>query len=523
MIGIVRWLMMLVLRLIFAVVFYGTPVLGFWLASSLAAYLGEPGWIAWAAGLAMFPIIPGAWEFQAWAHQDSDKKPWFNPLERFSLRTFGIGLIFIIGMLCAYPQTAFVALSTRGDWMLDGVKDPRAKQIRPVLFAAAGALESLYRSTRTNPNKEHIDEQARKLSDEATKQRAQEVALQQEKAAQGGDLDQQGGTASDQNRQQSDQSENRTDQQTGDAASSKTSKEPTSVAELKWPWTGAALHPLVANMPASVETSINSVARYIAKHETDPILRVKALHDYVADRVSYDADAFFSNNYPPQDAQTVFQTHKSVCAGYANLLSALAKASGDKIIVVEGDARPDDGSQDLTGCGHAWNAARINNQWYLIDSCWDSGYVSREKGFTKHYKTEYFLPPPEVMIQDHFPDDKNWQMLAKPLSQGDFLRQPMLKPSFYAANLKLVTPQRACVETETEAMAIVKNPRKEWIMADLKKGGTPVGDARPVTNTETAQMIFPLPDNGKYSLNMYVSDQQYGEYDYIGAIDFIKR
>src|SRR6185503_16173663 len=100
-------------------------------------------------------------------------------------------------------------------------------------------------------------------------------------------------------------------------------------------------------LPASAETSIASVAQYIAQRETDPWMRVKALHDYVADRVSYDVEALRSKTYPPQDAQTVFRTRRSVCAGYANLLAALGAAAGEDIVVIGGDARND--GADLTG------------------------------------------------------------------------------------------------------------------------------------------------------------------------------
>src|SRR5262249_36512247 len=123
--------------------------------------------------------------------------------------------------------------------------------------------------------------------------------------------------------------------------------------ESKWPWKGATLHPAVSKMPASVETSIESVARYIAKHETDPTLRIKALHDYVADRVAYDSEALYSGNFPDQGAQSVFKTRKSVCAGYANLLSALAAAIGENIVVVTGYARDEATGDKLTGIGHA--------------------------------------------------------------------------------------------------------------------------------------------------------------------------
>ncbi|MEO0815430.1 MAG: hypothetical protein AAFY60_21405, partial [Myxococcota bacterium] len=45
---------------------------------------------------------------------------------------------------------------------------------------------------------------------------------------------------------------------------------------------------VVTSIPASAETDIESVAKYIAARESDPFMLVKALHDYVADRVAYD-------------------------------------------------------------------------------------------------------------------------------------------------------------------------------------------------------------------------------------------
>jgi len=44
-----------------------TPLFGFWLASSLAAYKNASQWLALLGGLALFPLLPVGWEaFAAW-------------------------------------------------------------------------------------------------------------------------------------------------------------------------------------------------------------------------------------------------------------------------------------------------------------------------------------------------------------------------------------------------------------------------------------------------------------------------
>jgi len=565
MFGFMSKFTLFLIRLLFSLIFFGTPLVGFWLASSLAAYLGGPTWMAWTAGVLLFPIIPGIWELHDWSHRRPECKAFLTPVDRLGLRTFAVGLTFLAVLLCVYPQTAFVSLSTRGDWMLDEVKDPRADRARRVLFAAAGGLEWLYRATKNNPYKKYIDTHARQSAEDAAQQHEQELAKQlvekeavqqdksdaahqddletahqhEQKSAQQGEQDlarllveqeavQQGKRdAAHQDDLETPHKGKRDAVHQDDLeAPHKDEQEAAQLTnpDMKWPWTRATLHPAVATMPASVETSIASVAHYLAKKERDPILRIKALHDYVADRIAYDSDALFSGKMPDQDAQSVFETRKSVCAGYANLLSALAAAINEKIVVVIGDARDPSTGDKLTGIGHAWNAARIRGRWYLIDACWDAGYVSREKGFTKLYKTDYLLPPPAVMIEDHFPEQPTWQLLSQPLSQGEFLRQPMLRPSFQAADLTLVAPRRVRTETDSKATAIVKNPKNRWLMADLEQNGKQIGYNSMVTNSETAQLECPLPDKGTYRLNMFVNKQdRFGHYDFVGSVDFVNR
>ncbi|MBS1952605.1 MAG: transglutaminase [Cyanobacteria bacterium SZAS-4] len=515
-----------VLRIVLSLLFYATPVLGFWLASSLAAYFGGPTWLEWAVGALLFPILPGFWEFYTWAWRDPNKKAFLTPLDRIGLRTFVIGLTFCIGVLCFYPQTAFVAISTRGDWMLNGKTDAQAETARHYLFAAANGLEWLYRYSKKNPYTDYIDENARKRTEVAEAQLASQQATQTE-ASKENDQDNSAVDAT--------ASSDPIDIDMGktEAISSDESSHTTAIPDMvplrafkKWPWKQTALHPVVVDMPKSAETSISAVAHYIAQREKDPTLRIKALHDWVADRVAYDSDAFYSGKIPAQDAQTTFNKRLSVCAGYANLLSALGDAIHERIVVVEGNARSstDSFEDKLTGCGHAWNAAKIQGQWYLLDACWDAGYVDREKGFTKKYKTDYLLPPPAVMVKNHLPDDQTWQLLATPLTQSEFLRQPMLSPAFQAANLTLVSPDRARNEMGAKAVAVIKNPGKVWLETTLEQNGASLNTTSASTNSDMAHLEQMLPNTGTYRMNIFMNKtNEYGLYQYVGSIDFVNR
>jgi len=261
---------------------------------------------------------------------------------------------------------------------------------------------------------------------------------------------------------------------------------------------------------------MDAVARYIADLERDPVQRLKALHDWVADRIRYDADAYYSRRLPPQDAATVFRTRTAVCAGYAKLLQALGRAAGVEITYVTGDARTR--TAGLSGEGHAWNAARVDGRWYLIDATWDSGSLDG-RAFAKEYRTDYFMTPPEVFGVDHFPDKAEWQLRERPLGRGEFLRQPALKPSFYAHGLELLAPTRSQTDVRREIEVRVRNPRGLFFLATYEPLGGGNGAKCEVSNGAEARIRCAFPAAGAYRVVLFGNRQRYGTFGMLGQLD----
>ena len=442
-----------------------TPILGVWLASSLVAYINGPTLLAVLSGILLFPLVPILWDLRGRKRRQAGILTWSD---RITLRTLVLNLVFIGVLLALRPQTSFLALSTRGDWFLDGRQGPQVELVRQGLFQLARGLEGLYLQFHDNPFDQYADT----------------TTVQPRPAP---SIKPQGGTGQAPN----------------------------------WPWEGTGLHPAVANMPSSVETSIASVAQYIAQQEKDPLLRVKALHDYVADRIAYDAPSYFAGEYPPQDAETVFQRRVAVCAGYANLLEALGQAIGEEIIYVTGDSRSS--TSDLEGQSHAWNAANVDGHWYLIDATWDSGSVDRASGFSKSYRTDYLFPPAEAMGITHFPEDSAWQLRAQPISRGEFLRQPILRPQFFADGMKLLSPVRSQTDTSGNATLQIQNPDQRWLLTSYAAKGTTQSEHCTEAATQGPQITCPLPSSGTYEVRIFSGDEQYGEFAYVGQVEFNKR
>jgi hypothetical protein len=517
-----------------------TPALGVWLASSLASYLNAPLWAALAAGLFLFPILPFGWE--SWSTRRKKRKAEGEPIkrvlttgDRLTLRTLLISLAFIGALLGSFPSASFTALSTRGDWMLSGRSDATSEQLRRGLFAAAHGVEWIYEAVRDNPYEQYAEADDDLPVPEPSAGGVVGRRPPTDDDAAGGLPDDDGTGGNKPTETKHPVIDGTVAPPSGDPPSTDTPPDeappdevppdgtPPDDDDLPPQKVAATLHPAVQNMPPAAEKNIQAVGNYLRAKERDPFLRLKAIHDYAADRIAYDSPALARGEYPPQDAETVFRTKKGVCAGYARLLVALGKVTGDRIVYLTGVSR--DMGGDVGGAGHAWNAAEVNGSWYLIDATWDAGF-SDGREFKKQYRTNYFLVPPEVMGNDHFPDEAAWQLRERPLSRGDFMRQPVLRSDFFAAGLGLVSPDRSQISTQGQAKLVVDNPRQQKIIAEVVAKGAPgAGDGTPcaVDGVGKSVVTCDIPGEGRYEVRMFAGPRHQTQFPFVGMIEVANR
>lgn len=489
------------------------PLLGAWVASSLAAYANRPPSTAALAGLLLFPIVPFAWEgLSGWRRRQSSTPRFLTLGDRIVLRTFTLSLAFLAIVLGAFPRETFTALTVRGDWALEERSGPKAEAARHQLFALAGRLEWLYLYAKEkNP---YGDSDQGPSPDGSPSARAKPSASAAPSTpppvASTSPPPSPTSTAS-----------------TAPIASAKpaASGPPTAADEppkavakaVAWPLP-STLHPLVASLPPEHETSPASVARYLAERERDPIMLVKALHDYVADRIAYDAPALLSKNMPDQSAAAVFAERKGVCAGYAHLFAELGRLAGVEVAYLIGDARTTGDDNDLNGPGHAWNAVHVGGAWRLVDVTWDAGGVNGAT-FRKRYQSAFLMTPPDVFGRTHLPQRPSWQLLPAPLSRGDFLRQPLLDPSFFALGLSLHDPDRSQVTVERSFGARLQNPRGVSLLAVAldKRSGTETKCA--VERGPETGVRCDLPAEGTYQVRFFASPERVGSHPFVGQIE----
>jgi transglutaminase-like putative cysteine protease len=426
--GVTGWLVGKLFYTVWVALMIATPLFGFWLASSLAAYDNASLWLALVVGLLLFPLVPVGWElFSMWrrSRRGDIGKPILTRLDRLVLRTLIINGLFLGTVMWLAPHTAFRALAVRGDWILDGHDGAIASEARALLLGFADRFSKRW----------HRDDTTYGTSDKPPPPPVADT-VDPLQPVPGVVLPIQ-------------------------------PKDPNG-----WPLAEEP-DPLVTAMPEAEQTSVAAVGRYFATQISDPKRLAKALHDYVVLRLQYDKptanlEGADLSRRPSQEADDVFAARTGVCEGYARLYAALGKAAGLDVAFITGyirdgarhpseDATTDEQvKQALEGFLHAWNAVKIDGQWLLVDTTWDDPVSASG---ADHYSTTYLFTPPRVFAYDHLPEEAAWQLVARPMGTGEFARQPLLSPYVGRLGVVLQEPTRSQVTTsDGEVEVQIANP-----------------------------------------------------------------
>jgi transglutaminase/protease-like cytokinesis protein 3 len=208
---------------------------------------------------------------------------------------------------------------------------------------------------------------------------------------------------------------------------------------------------IVKNYPKAFK-SIEKFAKKIESDFTTDIEKTRAAYYWISNNVSYDyksANSVRSSGYHYYDdselkkvqleyAENVLKEKKSVCEGYSQLLKYVLEQLEVKCEVIDGYAKTEvkEIGKIKNEENHAWNAVYLNEKWQLIDATWSTGNEENNPGYF-NFNDAYFLIRPEYLIWSHFPDDKKWQLIKKPISNLAFFYSPIFHSGFYNSGLEL--------------------------------------------------------------------------------------
>lgn len=129
-----------------------------------------------------------------------------------------------------------------------------------------------------------------------------------------------------------------------------------------------------------------------------------------------------------EDGNEVIKRGVAKCAGYSLLVHEMCFHAGLQSRIVSGASRPGPSAvgKNLDFNSHAWNAVRINGEWFLSDVTWVTSSSDIVTGdYTYGFSEEYFLQTPEESIKmGHYPEDPNLMFLDEEYPARKFKKEP---------------------------------------------------------------------------------------------------
>lgn len=180
-------------------------------------------------------------------------------------------------------------------------------------------------------------------------------------------------------------------------------------------------------VPDSLKT-IEGITDYLIRDLKQDDEKVRAIYIWTTHNIRYDvANQYKEIVYTSYDQMVVdaLETRKGVCEHYAQLFQRMCAEAGVKSYVIAGYTRQE-GHTEIADLDHAWNAVKINEDYFFVDATWSAGY--QDNGTYRHiFQDDFFLIPPRQFIKTHIPFDTVWQFLDNPIDHIDFKKKEFSK------------------------------------------------------------------------------------------------
>jgi hypothetical protein len=230
--------------------------------------------------------------------------------------------------------------------------------------------------------------------------------------------------------------------------------------------------------PELIRESVPKLAEYLTNDFSTDLEKVRSIYIWIVHNIKGDMESQLDFVYNENSislnkitSETVLKTRKAVCAGYSQLFADLCSHAGIEARVIVGTVKSADAFFGVDadqrafkgGINHAWNAVKIDGSWFFIENTYGAawGLALDPNTGKSHYNPpviEYFFrTPPERMIMTHFPEDPQWQLLSRPVSNTDFENGSYFSPGYFIHNLTLLEPTTYRVNTNKEAVIRIDN------------------------------------------------------------------
>jgi transglutaminase/protease-like cytokinesis protein 3 len=192
--------------------------------------------------------------------------------------------------------------------------------------------------------------------------------------------------------------------------------------------------------------NMGTISNIITKNFPDNIYKARAIFDWIAYNISFDAKASRNGDNSIDFSDNILKSRKATSFGYAALYQDMCSAANIRCLTVDGYIKKstDDINEKPDEFNHSWDVVQLGtspSDWYYVDPTWGSGYTDKaEKIFTRSFNDAYFFADKYIFNQQHFPDNTSWQLGGTIKNVNEFFALPVVKSPAYEFGLTSFTP-----------------------------------------------------------------------------------
>jgi hypothetical protein len=199
----------------------------------------------------------------------------------------------------------------------------------------------------------------------------------------------------------------------------------------------ARLDKYARQLPNDGAATVEALAASLGAQARSDDDKARLIFAWLAYHVAYDAALLRADTMQliyRCAPETVLQTRKTVCQGYAELFTDLATRMKLEAYTVTGYARDwlTAGNMLEQANSHAWNLYRVAGQLHIADATWGAGGISSEsKEFEPAFAPFWFDIAPAQAIFSHLPTESSSQLLPAPVTPAAFQSWPYVAPEWF--------------------------------------------------------------------------------------------
>ena len=289
---------------------------------------------------------------------------------------------------------------------------------------------------------------------------------------------------------------------------------------------------ILKQAPERTETTLEKLIKYFKKKsiKLSEVEKAWLIYKWITLNFEYDFEGVNNKNYDITEEAT-FKRGKTICSGYSKLYKKICDNLDLIVEIITGHSKGF--NYELTDKfeeseSHAWNAIKIKELWYFIETTWGAGYSEDHKHFIKKFNPYHFFTPPIQFIRSHFPDESKRQLLPKNeiINQKRFMEFIDLKSDFYNLGFDSIEPDLTFNYVNEKGNFKIFfdeekiNPNKVKLMAKLSyiKNKDNLKEIENSTlvikNKGNFEINYIINKKGKYKLQIYgakIEEEKYNE------------